>query len=271
MNTFQKIAKYCAMAFAIFLAFSIIVGILGAASVFDFVFGSEGVVTEDLKNYEISQNLTDLYIDIEAADVNIRSGDKFLLSSNLENIKIEEKDGGLYISEKTSFKWGKISIASLNLTIPDNIEFEKADITTSAGRLTVDKLSAKKLSLELGAGEVEIGKLCASSKAEIDGGAGEITVKSGVLNNLDLDLGVGAINFSAQIHGNSEINQGVGETKLNLIGSKDDYELDFDKGLGSIKVEKEEMKDGETYGDGENKIDIDGGVGNIIVKFKENK
>ena len=59
-----------------------------------------------------------------------------------------------------------------------------------------------------------------------------------------------------------------GEMNLFLIGSLDDYEISLDKGVGNALIDGYDMKDNDTYGTGINKIDIDGGIGNINIDFE---
>ena len=59
MTPFQKTIKYCAIAFAVFLSVSIIVGIIGALASVSMIFGSKNIAGET-KNYTISKNITDL-------------------------------------------------------------------------------------------------------------------------------------------------------------------------------------------------------------------
>ena len=135
--------------------------------------------------------------------------------------------------------------------------------------MNLDTLCANSLRLNLGAGEVIIGELSANSQSKIEGGAGAITINGGVLYNLDLDMGEGELNLTSCLLGDSELNQGVGQTNLTLTGNKDDYRLDFDKGLGSISVDGQKMSNDSVYGNGQNKVDIDGGVGEIKVNFSK--
>lgn len=269
MTSWQKAIKYIAMAFAIFLIVSIISGIIGAAGVFGGLF-ENNTVLDDLQSYSVSQEITGLKVDINAADFTVKSGDAFLVESNLENLTVEEKAGTLVIREKSKSIVGQnYNGAVLTLSIPTGFVFSNAEIVTGAGRLTVDSLSCEMLELELGAGEVKIDELNAYSASEINGGAGAISINGGTLNNLDFDMGVGKLNLTAAIIGDSELNFGVGETNLTLVGAKEDYRLDFDKGLGSAVVDGQNMRDGSVYGSGEHKVDIDGGVGAINIRFVE--
>lgn len=267
MTEFQKIIKYLAMAFAILLSVSIIGGILSAVGLFGGFFDNDAVMKES-KTYTVSSSINALEIKINAADFTIKQADGFSVESNLKYLTVLEKDGTLILEETKKFG-NKYSNAKLTLFVAKEAEFKKADITTGAGRLTVDALSADSLHLELGAGEVNIEKLTATADADIHGGAGKITINGGLLQNLDLDMGVGQLNLTSALLGNSELDLGVGESNLTLIGSKIDYTLEIEKGIGSINLEGENVSSFKNFGNGINNIDIDGGVGAINLNFKE--
>ena len=268
MNTFQKVIKYLAIAFAIFLTVSIIGGILGAVGLVGGLFTSGDAVLDDIQTYTVSEQITNLEVSINAADFTIKQADSFSVESNLKHLTVEENNGVLKIKETKKFN-GTYSDAVLILYIPKEFAFERADIITGAGKMTVDTLSAATLNLEFGAGEVQIESLIATSSSDIDGGAGKITIADGSLNNLDLDMGVGQLNLTSAVLGNSEFDLGVGETNIVLIGSKDDYEIDVEKGIGSITLDGKTVSDFDSIGSGNNRIDIDGGIGAINLSFEE--
>ncbi|MCH5191425.1 MAG: DUF4097 family beta strand repeat protein [Oscillospiraceae bacterium] len=267
MTTFQKVIKYAAFAFAIFLTVSIISGILGAVGVVGGLFKNDAVL-DDMQTYTVSEQITSLKVNINAADFTVKQADSFSVESNLKNLSVEDDNGVLTIRETKKLS-GSYSNAALILYIPKELVFERADIITGAGRLTVDALSADILNLELGAGEVRIDSLIAVRKADIDGGAGKITIAGGSLNNLELDMGVGQLNLTSAVHGNSEFDLGIGESNIVLIGSKDDYEIEAEKGIGNITVDGKTVSDGGIIGNGANKIEIGGAIGEINLSFKE--
>ena len=267
MTSWQKAIKYIAMAFAMLLVVSIIFGIVGALSTLSFVFGDKDIVGE-LQTYSVNSDIKELDIDISAADFVIKTGDEFRVESNHKYLTVEEKSGRLVISEKKLF-WGSYSgKVSLELYVPEGTVFEKADIATGAGRVTIETLSAEVLVLNLGAGEVKIDNLIATDRAEIDGGAGRITIGDGALRNLDLDMGVGELKLTSKLTGECDLDCGVGATNLVLLGTSDDYKIKLDKGLGDAKIDGESISNGGIYGTGENTVDVDGGVGAIKITFR---
>ena len=73
MTTAQKIIKYCAIAFAIFLIVSIVSGILGAVSGVSYFLSGKTTVTE-METYPITSSVKELKIDLSAARLRLQTG-----------------------------------------------------------------------------------------------------------------------------------------------------------------------------------------------------
>ena len=265
MTTLQKVIKYLAMAFAVFLAVAIIGGVIGAVGLFDGLFAGDAV-SDDIKTYSVTSEIRDLSIRINAADLYIKEGNAFSVESNLEHLKVAEKDGRLII-EETEILRGNYTGAVLTIYVPAGTVFDHTNLTTGAGRLTVEKLSSGTLVFQLGAGDVSINSLIATKSADIEGGAGRITIADGMLKNLDLEMGVGQLNLTAALSGNCQLELGVGKSNITLIGNKDDYALDLEKGIGNISVDGKDVSDYGSSGNGMNRVEINGGIGEIRVRF----
>jgi len=80
-------------------------------------------------------------------------------------------------------------------------------------------------------------------------------------------MGVGSVILNLEITGDSEISSGVGEVTLGLVGTSDNYCINVEKGIGKIEIDGEEIKSDTMYGNGLNKLDLNGGIGNIKVDF----
>lgn len=274
MTTLQKVIKYLALAFAIFLTVSIVGGILSAVGLLGSLFSDDdaewGDVIGETKNYTVSSEISDLNIQINAADFYIKEGNGFSVESNLKNLEVDEKNGCLTLKDLTKIKLNGSTAyenAVLTIYVPVGTVFDNVNIKTGAGRFTVDSLSAATIGFELGAGDVTISKLIAEKSANIEGGAGRITISDGAIKNLDLEMGLGQLNLTAALTGDSELELGVGESNITLLGSKDDYELDIEKGIGNITVDGKNVTDFGSSGNGANEVDIHGGVGAINVRF----
>ena len=53
-----------------------------------------------------------------------------------------------------------------------------------------------------------------------------------------------------------------------MFGKKEEYRTKINKGLGNVTVDGKKVSDNEVVGNGENKIDIDGGIGEIKIDFR---
>ena len=276
MTTLQKVIKYLALAFAIFLTVSIVGGILSAVGLLGSLFSDDdaewGDVIGETKTYTVSSEISDLNIQINAADFYIKEGNSFSVESNLKNLEVDEKNGCLTLKDLTKIKLNGSNAyenAVLTIYVPVGTVFDNVNIKTGAGRFTVDSLSAATIGFELGAGDVTISKLIAEKSANIEGGAGRITISNGAIKDLALKMGMGQLNLTAALTGDSELELGVGESNITLLGSKDDYELDIEKGIGNITVDGKNVTDFGSSGNGANEVDIHGGVGAINVRFED--
>ena len=265
MTEFQRIVKYCAIALAVFLIVNIFSGIIGAITGVFLLFGSGSNVGENT-TYITGSSCQQLKVDIAAANLLITEGTEYSVSGNIKDLTVTEENGTLVIKEKQKLLNKSSQDAVLKITVPKGYCFTRADISTGAGGVTIENLTADELKLQLGAGEVDIRHLTANRDAEIDGGAGKITVAGGALANLDMDMGVGEVNLTSRLTGDCSLDMGIGETNLTLIGSESDYGIDLDKGLGSITIDGKTFNRSQ-YGNGATEVDIDGGIGAINIAF----
>lgn len=268
MSGLQKTIKYLAIAFAIFLTFNIISGIMYGISFIGNLFDNDknGVI-EKLTDLEINSDTLLLDIDVSSSNIIIKEGDTFKAESNNKYIDSRQDNNKLYITER-KHNWIHNNNDELIIYIPVDYVLDVVLIDTGAGKVNIEALSTKKLYLNLGAGKVDINNLNVLEKAKIDGGAGDLTINALDIHNLDLSMGIGKLSLTSKLIGNSKIDCGVGEMNLSLIGTIDDYEIFLDKGVGNATIDGYNMKDNNTYGIGNNKIDVDGGIGNINIDFE---
>ena len=231
----------------------------------------ENPVLDEIRSYEVATEIHSLDIHLNAADFAIEYGESFGVESNLKFLSVTEKNGILTIFDKGKGNSNNYNNAKLTLYIPKDIVFDDVCIETGAAKMTVETLSTASLRFELGAGDVSIKQLNVTSHADIEGGAGAITVSDGTLNNLKLEMGVGELNLTAALLGNNEFDFGIGESNLTVLGSKQDYRIDIEKGLGSVTVDGEKVTDFGTSGNGQHSLEIEAGIGAINLKFQENE
>ena len=269
MTSGQKIIKYIAIAIAIFLIINIIGIILTIFAGLGIFFNVKEAITntenfeEVIDNYPIEE-ITNLDIEINYSKLEIKNGDTFKIECNNEKIYTEKKGNKIEIKEKNNW-FNKQETSNITIYIPENKIFERTEIEAGAGEINIDKLQTNNLTFSIGAGKVQINELEVFEKAEIEGGAGKADIISGELHNLDLEMGLGELNLTRKLIGNNVIEQGIGKLSINLTDNIENYKIRTSKGLGSITIDGNEVQDGNTYGNGENNIRIEGGMGAIEI------
>ena len=279
MSDGQKVIKYLAIAFAIFLSVNIIGGIITAVffglSIFDINFkikNSSTITTSE--EMVISQNYDDienLKIEIGYSKLEIKQGEEFKVESNTKDEAITMKKQGdtLTIREDSTWNIFNDDIDShIIITVPENYYFEKVKIEAGSGEINISDIQTKEFNMEVGAGNVAISNILVEKKTEIDGGAGKVGIKDSILNELDLDVGVGEFQIlNTKLLDDSNIDAGIGKLEISLKGSLEDYRIIPERGLGSFTIQGEEIENNKIYGQGDNKIDINAGIGKVEINF----
>lgn len=277
MSEGQKVIKYIAIAFAIFLTVNIIGGILTAFACIVGVTGIAGQISNSSENMiNFSESYTgveEIQIECKLSNLTIKEAAEFKVEATTmeDKFECENKNGILRIKEK-EFKlfWNNVSDSSITVYIPKSANLTNVKIETGAGKVEIEELTTNKLKLDLGAGSVKISDINVEKEAKINGGVGKVKIENSILNNLELDCGVGEFEMTAKLIGNTDIDCGIGRLEVNLIGTEEDYKIVAKKGLGSFNINSKEIQDNTTYGNGENYIKIDAGVGSTVIRYNYN-
>ena len=272
MTTAQKVIKYIATAFAVFLIITIISAILNGGyallNTFGLIHKKENMVTEDLKviSSEIKEVST-LQIDLAFTNLDIKRGNDFKVETNNSKITFANDNGNVKIKEENLNWLNDNNESNLIIYIPeDKIAIDETEIETGAGKINIEKLNTQSLYLELGAGDVHIENVVATVETKVDGGVGKTELKSCEINNLKANLGMGDFVFSGKLTGKSEIDSGVGAIRIKLMDDKKNYTINY---VANAILDGQKLETDRVYGTGENYLDIDGGVGEIKIDFKE--
>lgn len=269
MTGLQRIIKYLALAFAACLIFGILSGI---AQCFGWLLSAFGLTDDSVQSlaedstFAVDGDVSELDISLTASSLHIARGDCWSVTTDSGYVTVSQAEGTLKVREKSRFTRFHAGKTHVVLTVPDDTELKRVSMESGAGRVQIDALSTEVLYFELGAGEAKVDHLTVTKQADIEGGAGEITLRHAALNHLELNMGVGELSLNAALTGKSSIDFGVGSARLMLDGAKEDYSISLDKGIGEATLDGEQMKDGETYGRGANILEMDGGIGEIVIK-----
>lgn len=271
MTTIQKIIKYSALA----LAGVIIVGIFSAiASGVALLSGLADKANEadpdigEATQYADFGDISDVYINVDAAKFTLCRGDELTVKSNIKDLKVKEKKNELKIEYSRSIFADDFK-GYVILTVPDGYELDSVKINFGAGSFEADTLTCEELSLSQGAGKIAFDSLSVSKCADIEGGAGELIISSGEINDADVEMGAGRMSLSATLLGDCDFEFGVGAADITVFGSRDNYSFDIEKGLGVITLDGENVKNFSEKRKGENAIDIEGGVGKVTIDFEK--
>lgn len=274
MTSFQKLIKYFAVALAAVIIAGVVGGISFGISLLSGVVsgdddGSAEEVNAEMISYPVTGDVTSVRVDVTAARLDIRAGDAVALESTLTDLSVKNDGGCLTVKDERHILSGADSNShSVSLTLSRDTVLDELEIDGGAGSVSVDGLTVGRLSTDLGAGSTRLSALTVTDKADIDGGAGILTIDGCDLANLDLDLGTGRAEIDCRLSGDCEIDQGVGALDLTLRGSLDDYRIVLDKGLGLARLGGSAVGSG-TYGSGSCTVDIDGGVGAIMIDIAD--
>lgn len=272
MTTAQKVIKYLALAFAVFLIVSIFSAILSITYEGLYAVGAikdNSIMSEAQVITNDNDILTSIIVDSKSSDVVIKTGDKFSVETNNKNVSYENENGKVLVKERkiTKLFWRDKNEGTITVTIPSNITLDSFVLNSGFGLITVDGIVANHTDFSLGAGSVKISNIKSLVETKINGGAGEVLIDNSILTNVDFDLGVGRTTINAYMYGSSKIDAGIGEVNINLLDSVDKYRVKVDKGIGSVKYNGENVGN-TTIGTGINYIDIDGGIGSINITTK---
>lgn len=280
MTSFQKIIKYGAIAFAIYLCFLIISMIIfGITALFGITTGLEmfqsskdnvAMITKWEQEYT---NITTMDINLSVCKLEIKKGNtlKVEVSYVSEQFKCEAEGNKLKIEDEKLHRniFNTVDYKpEVTIYIPETMEFEEITIRTGVNETDIEYLKADRIKLEMGVGKYQVNSLSAQY-AKIEAGAGEANINHANIEELKLNSGVGKLILTSKITKKADIASGVGKMELNLIGLPTDYRIKAETGLGNFVVNGQKIKDNQTLGNGEATIKVDGGVGETVVSFQE--
>ncbi len=274
MNKQQRSIKTFAIALAAMLTVIIIgIIILGVNSIASWFFASSDKIFSGGINYSNTfdtDEFTNITINNSIGKLRIEHGDAFEVTGEnvLESFSCEIEKGTLVIdhTSKKNLNFTNYSKTSITITIPEDVKLETLEISTGVDNCTINDIEASAFVLKAGVGEVTISNLT-SDNVNIEGGVGNINISNSYLGDFELECGVGTASISGKLD-DCTISSGVGEVKLEIDGDFEDYDIDLSVGIGNMQIDGERYKNDTRLNKGaKNKLEIDGGIGNISVNF----
>lgn len=274
MSTFQRVIKYVAIAFAIFLTIGILSGIVGVVTGVVSIFDGEEAYTID---YSVD------FSGVEKLDINHKVGKLNVLPSNgfrveatnvSDRFRAEVVNGTLIIDEPDfmrRFLWFDVGTSRrksvITIYVPENFNAKRIEIDSGAGNVHLENLSTEHLRTNAGVGEV-YGKNLTAMRVDANGGVGDMKLINVNFTDVDFNSGIGNIKVEGMIFGKSDFDCGIGSVKVQLDGVREEYALNIDAGLGTVRVNGNKVSGeySDTY-KADNTIKIDGGIGDVDIVF----
>ncbi len=266
MTNVQKWIKILAIVFAVFLTVSILSAIFAGLRGMAFLFDLTSDPVGEIRSYPVQGQIRSVDMKLSAASLTVREGKRFVVESDLNNLTVRERQGKLTVRETS--KWLRGKEGNVILTVPSGEILRELSAEAGAGQIEICGISAERLDLELGAGKTRLCDLTVSVSTEIKGGAGKLTVENASFAGLEAELGVGEVEMRAAFEGKSELEFGVGNATLTLLGTKEDYRIRVNKGLGKAEIDGKTASDGDVFFDGNHTVGLSGGIGNVTVLFE---
>lgn len=244
MSEAQKIIKYLAIAFAIFLIVTIFSGIAGG--IYGLFTLGDGFISN--QNIEEKCKNTEEYclqINLAASNLTIKTGESLKVDTKNDKIETTIDGNKLIITEKGRHLFDSYDDRDVILYLPESSIYDQMYISGGAGSIKIETLKTKNLEMSLGVGGSEIAVLEAE-KANISTGIGDTRIDSLEVKD-------------------AKISAGIGKTTVGLKSKAEDYSIEVSKGIGSITLNGSSVSDDDTIGSGARKLDISGGIGSIEI------
>ncbi len=168
------------------------------------------------------------------------------------------KGDTLYIKHvASSQKLDDIGKCKITLYIPEAYFFDRAEIEMGAGTLTLGELNAEELSLDVGAGQITVDRVEAS-EADISVGAGQIQIHDMEVRELSAEIGMGEFIARGDVGYSADLECSMGNIELMLEGSQSDFNYQIDSAMGNMVLGE------QSFGGLASERRIDNGAGKNI-------
>lgn len=215
----------------------------------------------EIASYDVSTEVRTLNIDADVCSVVIQQGDQYRLQVGekmADTVTDMLEDGVWQITQKSKSHLENTSgsNATVIITIPNEVSFEKITCDLGVGELDAERLVAEEI--------------------ELESGVGDLTIDGVQCKELSVNCGTGSANIGAStISERADLENGVGDLTLTLEGTETDYNYSVSCGMGSVRIGSVLNADGL---DGDQTIDrgqdcwinMDNGVGDVTIDFTGN-
>lgn len=235
------------------------------------------ITVGDLKdvNEEFS-NIKEISLNISYGDLNFASYEGDVVKVDAQDVKksfdCSKEDDELIISDDDrNRKYRTNYHPIITILVPED-KLDEIDMNLGAGYINVNNLYTKELTVKIGAGEF-IGENFNVNSCDIKVGTGNLDINGINADEMELDCGIGSADISGDIDREIEVKCAMGNVMLELEKEESYYSYDISCGMGEVSIGNNNYSDLDNKKHISNKtdnvIDIDCGMGNVMVDFEK--
>lgn len=250
MNGAQKVIKYCAMAFAIFLSVvilgsivSVVIGVSNGIAGVNYLWGEEKeridlyeeYSVEDAKKLGITSVLVDCNAEIVVKTGNVLAIDAVNVTDEYE---IRQTNGRFSIVQespqiKIGFWFGNHSEReTVTVTIPEALSMDQVKVLSGSGKVSVAGIAAENITIDSGSGSVAAEDMTAN-RLYVDSGSGRVSVVRAQVSETELLTGSGGVTIADSALGKLRLDTGSGAVSMGNVEVSD---AKVDTGSGAVAV-----------------------------------
>lgn len=190
---------------------------------------------------EKQDGITALDFSFTAGEIQIREGSNLSVEATglVEGALQCETDGRTWYIRDTARKsqMPHSYCPQIIITVPSETKFRAVTIRAGAGTVTTETILTEAVSVEIGAGSVQISRLEADEATVFQVGAGELSVENYEGKNILLENGVGTVYIKGRILGHNQIKCGIGSVELTLVDMDQiEYGYSVDCAIGEVMI-----------------------------------
>lgn len=232
-----------------------------------------GEIPADIDAMEIRLKAASLVVryseSLEAGEYRAEGFEKDSLEITREGnrLRVEERDWQHTIDFGNEYPKPTVTVM-----LPVGITLSSFRVNMGAGSATFAAVAADEFSVESGAGSFK-GDGVKARKVTLQAGAGSIEFNDCEFGDSKVSAGAGRFVFSGTLGDDTEVSTGAGSVEMRVTGSADDYRVDFERGIGSVRIDGESFN-GIGHGSSGSRsaprrIKLSSGVGSIRLDFGE--
>lgn len=252
---------------------SVILSVTGADGYFERENIAESFSAENVEYLDIDVKTINFHFESYDGDEIIVDAhnipkDRYSFSCSNDRFSIRYNNARWYEWYKIfGFGWFENNYNDSVITIKvPNKEYTDFAMSGGIGEYTISGLKSINADIDSGIGENRFIDCAISENVDIDMGVGKFSFENCSLNLADIDGGIGQLDFSGKILGGLNVDCGIGEISFEIDGYYSDYDIKSDTGLGEITIDRGSNGSGGSFS--KIPIDIDGGIGEVSIKFK---